>query len=414
MRIYTFVLCIIALLTTSSASLQADCACMCGSNVSENCCHDACGRWFLLSQEPQGLNFHGWINGGFIGNTASPASKFNGPYNAVDRSNESIMNQLYFVAERGLPQSSWGIGGRVDMLYGEDFFLAESIGIEKRQDGSAHWNREYYGVAFPQAFLTLGSDVFSVQVGHFYSVVGYEGVMAPDNFFYSKSYSYQFAGPFTHWGVQTNWSPNSSLTFQLGLHSGWDAFDRVSDDVGVVGKIRYDSMENGWWTSYALTTGKEFNNSADLGITEDFTNRTRYSWLVGLPLTDRLEYVFHHWLGFQADGALGGERADWYGIDQYLYYAINNYLKAGLRFEWFRDEEGTRVGLNRASNPNVPPFVGNFYSVSLGVNWTPTYNLIIRPEFRADWYDGTAVRLPFDDGDDDSQFMLGFDGILLF
>lgn len=402
MRTAGIFLSVLFLLTTSSASGQ------------ECCCDDSCGRWFLLTQEPEGLNFHGWINAGFIGNTASPASKFNGPYNAVDRSNEPMMNQLYFVAEKGLPHSSWGIGGRVDMLYGEDFFLAESIGIEKRQDGSARWNREYYGVAFPQAFLSLGSELLSVQVGHFYSVVGYEGVMSPDNFFYSKSFSYQFAGPFTHWGVQTNWSPSEAWTVQLGLHNGWDAFDRISDDVGVVGKIRYDSSENGWWTSFALTTGKEFNNSADLAITDDFTNRTRYSCLVGLPLTSNLEYVFHHWLGFQEDGALGGERADWYGVDQYFYYTLNDRWKTGLRLEWFRDEEGTRVGLNRASNPNNPPFAGNFYSIALGVNWTPTYNLIVRPELRADWYDGSAAPLPFDDGDDDSQFMLGCDAILLF
>ena len=83
-----------------------------------------------------------------------------------------------------------------------------------------------------------------------------------------------------------------------------------------------------------------------------------------------------------------------------------------MRFEWFRDEEGTRVGLNRPSNPNVPPLDGNFYSLSLGLNWMPTYNLTVRPELRADWYNGDA--LPYDDGADDNQFMVGFDAILRF
>jgi len=92
----------------------------------------------------------------------------------------------------------------------------------------------------------------------------------------------------------------------------------------------------------------------------------------------------------------------------------NDTWKGGLRFEWFRDEDGTRVGLNRTRNFNNPPFAGNVYSLSAGVNWTATRNLVIRPELRADWYDGNAARLPYQDGNNSSQFMLGFDAILQF
>jgi hypothetical protein len=237
--------------------------------------------------------------------------------------------------------------------------------------------------------------------------------MAPDNFFYSKAYSYQFAGPFTHWGAQTNWKLNDRWTTQIGLTNGWDALDRVSDSVGVVGRIRYDNPCNKRWTSFAVVTGNEFNNSAGVAITDEFTNRSRYSFLFGLPLGSRNEYVFHHWGGFQADGAPNGGDAYWYGIDQYLYRNITHRLRAGARFEWFRDEDGTRVGLNRLTNPNVPPFAGNFYSISLGMNWQPMKNVIIRNDIRFDWFDnGTA--LPFDDGTRDNQTLLGFDAILTF
>ena len=87
-----------------------------------------------------------------------------------------------------------------------------------------------------------------------------------------------------------------------------------------------------------------------------------------------------------------------------------------LRQATYHDYLGTRVGLNRPSNPNVPPFPGNVYSLSAGVNWTPADNFILRPEIRADWYDGnTNVQQdPYGDGDDSSQLMLGFDAIFLF
>lgn len=121
--------------------------------------------------------------------------------------------------------------------------------------------------------------------------------------------------------------------------------------------------------------------------------------------------MFHHWLGVQESGAADGSDAIWAGIDQYLTYTINDCTKLGLRFEWFRDDDGTRVGLNRSSNPNTPPFIGNFYSLSFGVNYAPTSNLVFRPELRADWFEGSSS-LPFNDGAKDNQFMLGFDVIL--
>jgi hypothetical protein len=107
-----------------------------------------------------------------------------------------------------------------------------------------------------------------------------------------------------------------------------------------------------------------------------------------------------------------GSDALWYGIDQYLYYTINDCWKAGSRFEWFRDEDGTRVGLNRPSNPNKPPFFGNFYSLSAGLSWTPTSNLMVRPELRWDWFDGAGV--PCADGTKDDQLLLAADVIWRF
>lgn len=386
----------------------------CGATVCSCPDYSFCEQAYLFPQKDCGFNLRGWIDAGFIGNMSDPGSKFNGPYNGVDRSNEVMLNQFYLIGQRALPQYGWGLGGRVDVLYGEDFWLAESTGFERYQTGAERWNPEYYGVAFPQAYVDFGNQDLSLQVGHFYSIMGYEGMMAPDNFFYSKSYSYQFAGPFQHWGGQVNYNLNESWSVQLGLVNGWDALDRVSDDVSFIGKIKYEGP-TGIWSSLAVLTGKEYNNQANLNLARnDFENRTRYSWLVGLPLTCRMEYVFHHWLGAQQDGALDGGAAYWYGIDQYLYYSINNCWKAGARFEWFRDEDGTRVGLNRPSNPNNGPYVGDFYSLALGLNWKPRTNLMVRPEIRYDWYDGDAVVDPFDDGADSSQLMLGIDAILFY
>ena len=154
----------------------ADCTSQCMPIC--NAC-DACEPWRLFPQcrDGEGINLHGWIAAGFVGNTSSPDSRFNGPYNAVDRANEGMLNQIYFIAEKKLPSDGChGIGGRVDVIYGEDFFLAQSVGMENHDDGSPHWNSQYYGLAIPQAYVEMGRSDLSLKLGHFYSIIGYEGL----------------------------------------------------------------------------------------------------------------------------------------------------------------------------------------------------------------------------------------------
>jgi Putative beta-barrel porin-2, OmpL-like. bbp2 len=368
----------------------------------------------LFKQREGKLNVFGWVDGGFIGNTGSPKSRFNGPYNAVDRANEVMGNQLYLVAEKKLSEDRWGVGMRLDTLYGEDWLLASSVGFERNTAGGLKWNPEYYGIAFPQGYIDVGRSDLSLKIGHFYSIVGYEGVMAPNNFFYSKAYSYQFSQPITHWGGLATWNVNSNWKVQAGLTNGWDTLDRnLGDRLNTLAGVKY-SADAGWWSSFAIVSGDDINNPGGQAIPNQLANRTRYSLLAGVPIGERWDYTFHHWLGAQQAGKVGGGTADWYGIDQYLLYTINDRWKGGLRLEWFRDQDGTRVGLNRPSNPNKVPFVGNFTSLSAGLNWKPSANLTFRPEIRADWFDGAQAIKPFRDGKDSSQLMLGLDGIVLF
>jgi hypothetical protein len=183
--------------------------------------------------------------------------------------------------------------------------------------------------------------------------------------------------------------------------------------VNFQGKARVQNNNNSLAGSFAIITGDQFSNVAQLPtVTNTNANRTRYSLILEARPTNRVEYVFHQWLGTQNEGAPGGGTALWTGIDQYLYYSVSDQWKAGARFEWFQDTDGTRVGLNRPANPNKPPLPGNFFSLTVGPNYLPTENLLIRPELRWDFYNGEA--LPYGDGTKTQQLMLGFDMILKF
>jgi hypothetical protein len=378
-----------------------------------------CGPWRCRCQPswspsdwlttPAGsTRFYGWLNAGGIINTGDPSSGFNGPYNQIDN-NGGMFNQGYFVAERALKSDDGiSLGGRFDVLFGNDFLLAQSSGLEAERDFSLGWNNQYYGLALPQMYGQIGNRDFSLKVGHFYTVVGYEGVPAPVNFFYSKAYSYMFAGPFTHWGALASWNLTDRFTVDGGVVNGWNALDRTVNQAAFMGRARLTGEDPRDWSAFSVITGNEDTRIPQFGA----KNRTRYSALWNMQLTDRFQYLFHHWLGFQGDALANGKNALWYGLDQYVFYPLNDCWKLGFRFEWFRDEQGVRVGLNRPSNPNKPPFQGSFYSASFGLNYSRTPNFIIRPELRFDFYEGKNK--PFDDGIAVNQLMLGGDMIWMF
>jgi hypothetical protein len=369
------------------------------ANACESCCERAGGR--------RTFQVEGWLNAGFLLNGNEPPSGFHGPFNQTDR-HEGSLNQAYLVVERPLADGAcMSLGGRADLMYGTDSFLAESKGFERRSDGTAKWNGDHYGLAAPQAYGEVGNDRLSLKVGHFYTIVGYEGVPAVNNFFYTKSLSYMFAGPFVQWGGLATYKASQRLSFDAGIVNGWDALDRVTDRATFLGRASLGDKEDPFWTSFAIITGDELN---DLGT--ESTNRTRYSLIMGANLTCRLQYVFHHWYGFQDNFLSAGDSTRWYGIDQYAYYELTPCLRLGGRFEWFRDDDGVRLGLSRPSNPNENPFVGDMYSLSLGMNWTPYSSVMLRPEIRWDWFEGTG--LPFNDGTDAQQFLVGMDAIWRF
>jgi hypothetical protein len=377
-----------------------------------SCCPcDACQPWRLLPTLPGGFQCYGWLNGGAALNADSPASRFNGPVTLADR-DELMLNQSYIVLERSAEPflGPIDLGARLDLLFGTDYFFTEAAGLERDRVGTPKWNnRRFYGLALPQMYLDFVWNDLSVKVGHFYTLLGYESVMAPANFFYTHSYAFQYGRPFTHTGVLTTYRWTDRLVLYNGIHNGWDAFDRPSERAAYLGGARWTNDAGNLWISYFITAGQEFN------VLNVYTNRTAYSLIAGWQINDCWQYVIDHTAGWQDRFTLNGDDVEWYGLAQYLFYTVNECWKFGLRFEWFRDDDGVRVGSNtRLTNPVTGgSFVGNFYDISLGLNWTPTSNFAVRPELRWDWYTGPGPS-PYDDGTKDHQFLGAVDLIWQF
>ena len=381
-------------------------------------CPDEC-TWRLFdcwnNSNCRGLSVTGFIAQSYTWNPDNPSDNFNGPQTFNDRANEYQLNQFYTTIEKSLGDAGccWQIGGRVDLLWGTDYRFTTAGGLEDTWN-----NRRFYGIALPQAYVEIGYNDLRVKLGHYYTIIGYETVPAAENFFLSHAYTMQYGEPFTHTGALFTYDYHPRLQLIGGFDQGWDLWEDDNSQISFLGGVNWTSSDARTTIAGALTFGDE-----NVGATHD--ERAMGSFVLTHKLNDRWTYVFQSDAGQQQQGDVAnGNDAEWYGINQYLYYDINCCWTAGLRFEWFRDDDGTRVGSVAPGNTifagSVTPgdgFSGDFYEISLGANYKPNANLVFRPEVRWDWYSGPdaiAGGRPYDAGTDSSQTTLAFDVIWLY
>ncbi|MBN1589490.1 MAG: outer membrane beta-barrel protein, partial [Pirellulales bacterium] len=266
-----------------------------------------------------------------------------------------------------------------------------------------------YGLSMPQLYLDLGWNDLTIRVGHFCTILGYEKLQAPENFFYSHTYMKQYAEPFTHTGVLAMYPVNDQWSFSAGITNGWNNWTDNNDNVGFLGGATWTSRDRCSSLAFACTATKEdAHNDNDLFL---------YSLVYQRQMTNRLQWVLQHDYAFENDGAAGGQDAEWYGLATYFYYKLNSRWSAGLRYEWFSDDDGVRViGMGYPHGIPLAGVASHWQDISIGLKYQPNERLIVRSECRWDWVDPlTAVPDgPFDDFNARDQFLWSTDVILRF
>ena len=381
------------------------------------CEDESCDPWRLFN-ERCGWNLYGFLNVSATGNASNPANGFNGPVSFLDKEDVRL-NQGYLILERVADTGGcgWDWGGRFDTMYGTDYVFTQAAGLELHQNGTGHWNAhtgasfEEYGLALPQMYGEIAYNNLSVKVGHFYTIIGYQVVNANRNFFITQPYTFQYGEPFTHTGALAAWKYCDEWTIHAGLVNGWDKLDAVTDQTAGLGGITYAPSHGRYTVFLSGIVGKEDGIAVPLQGT-----RALYSLVFTYNFSDKLQYVLQHDNGHQENFANTGTDAEWYGVNQYLFYTINECWKFGGLAEWFRMTMAALVWVTapiRLNGSGLPAgdFAGNYYELALGANWTPHANLVVRPELRWDWSDST-IATPY--VGKDSQFIAAVDAIIHF
>jgi hypothetical protein len=376
----------------------------CGDAESEPCevVHGRPHRQCSFFNWLDGVDFDTWLDQGATINTLSPRDRTNGPVTFNNRSNDYQLNQTYFRLKRDVNTQCdlWDVGGRVDLLYGTDSVYTEARGLETTDAFGPKWNAQQYGLALPQVyaeFFAPWGNGIDVKFGHFYSGFGYESVAAPENFFYSHSYMFQYGEPKTYTGFIGE-SRLGNFTITAGMTRGWDNWEDNNNDLAFTGGIKWESCNRQTSVALNINAGREQDDPS--------TNiRALYSLIIQQKLGDLWQYVIQYDYAREPGAGVDGSIASWYGVNQYLYREINECWKASMRFEWFRDENGSRVpGAART---------GDYYELTGGVNWMPNTYVVVRPEIRWD-FAGTPDLLPYGDGTRSNQLLLDCDVIVRF
>ncbi len=369
------------------------------------------------------VTVQGWIEAGYAWHDGQRnPDGFNGVDGFNDRDEEFQLNQVYVTIQKALKDNDccWDWGYTVDLLMGSDYRYPLAKGLDARDDGTPRWNfddRNFYGLAMPQAYLEFGTKCLSYKVGHYYTLLGNEVVPATGNVFYSHSYLFLYGYPFTQTGVLATYKANDQLTIATGINEGWDNFDDTDENISYTGQIIMTTKDKHTTLNYAWQYGNEpITSGGNLGGNPAAREgRFVNSLILSHDLNDRLSYVIENGDGFQTNGEAGGGTASWFGVDTYLIYKLNCCWTAATRLEWFRDTDGTRVapvgdfqGGNVAS---VGGFAGNFYDITMGLNWHPNANVQFRPEIRYDLFNGDALNgvKPYHDGTSNHQWIYSTD-----
>jgi hypothetical protein len=322
------------------------------------------------------------------------------------RPNEVQLHQAWLYAEKAIDTADgFDIGGRIDYVYGTDAQDTQAFGTGQTGWDNP-WDNGAYGHALPQAYLEAGYGDLSVKIGHFFTIIGWEVVGAPDNFFYSHAYTMYNSEPFTHTGTLFTYKASEDVTVYGGHVFGWDSGFEDNGDA-FLGGVSLQVTDD-WNMTYA-TVGGRFG-SDKLGNNE---KGYMHSIVNQYTLSEKLQYITQSDLLTSEDEA-GDTYRDTFGINQYLIYTLSDCWAVGSRFEWWSvSRDSTGLGGVTGAGSRV-----DIYDVTMGLNYRPHANVVVRPEVRYDWARGaTSTELAntvelFESGRD--QFTFGLDTVFTF
>lgn len=285
------------------------------------------------------------------------------------------------------------IGGTVTATFGDDANIINSY-PKNQLDAPFTAGPD---IDITQAYLTLTSGQFTLNVGKYVTLAGAEVIDTTGDVNYSKSILFGYAIPFTHTGARLTWAATSALSLIVGANKGWDTTKSLNspqngspvyNDTGALtieGGIAWNPSKVFSLAAQGYTGQVEEGTAVALGnpfvVTPARPTRSIADLVAIYHLTPALRFTVNGDMGSQTNsnivngqGALiGYGTGTWSGVAGYATYAINSLWSVTARTEYMADFGGLRFGQSQ-----------RWGEATLTLAYAPNPNVIIRGEIRGD------------------------------
>lgn len=360
-----------------------------------------------------GVKIYGYSEAGIMfDTTASHGPTFLGLNNIR---NTPMLDKVSLNVERTVDPSKrkFDIGFRGEGIWGTDSRWIHSNGMADSQTGRYQFDplQMYVDIATP--YLPM-----RIRVGKWIELAGFEHFSAnlygafsdPARAFYSYSYQFLYAEPGTQTGVLGTYVLSPKWSFDFGFTRGWNQSVRDANHyLDLLGRVTYTPTEKTAIT-FVMTEGPEFPAGFGRGLAagdhKDWW--TALDLVVTQKITDKLSVgIGSDFVNAPHIPNVSGGSKQWGGLAGYISYAINSYITANTRLEWYKDAaNGFSTGAATRAN---------YYEATLGPAIKPFPNnkhlsqLLFRPEARIDWSDHRVFA-----GKDKVQFSMSGDVVYTF
>jgi hypothetical protein len=348
------------------------------------------GTWLGMAMDCSRVSLYGWAAGSF---TPSTATHNNFPVVWNDLANEFLLQQAWVRLERTIVTDTttptWGF--RSDWLFGTDYRFTLPRGIFNGQLENDNGLPNLYGVD-PIAFYLEGyiptcCHGLDMKVGRWFTPFGVESLEAISTPLVSRSYSFNFAPPFTHTGALFTLNINPTWTLQMGPCVGNDIFlDAPANEPRMVSTLRWAPPGGRDTVTFGTSIG---HGTYDLA--QDFNRINVFDIVWTHTFTSRVSYAFECIYGYQNQFPVTNDEdevedfifTNWAGWVNYLFWTLNPKCTSVTRLEFFDDFQGVRTG-----------FEGLYTAITTGLQYRPNKHVLILPELR---YDYNSESRPFED-----------------
>ena len=237
-----------------------------------------------------------------------------------------------------------------------------------------------------EGYVTYKAPVgegLDIKLGKWITLLGAEVIKRTANFNISHSYLFGFAIPFTHTGLLLSYPVHSTLSLSAGVVNGWDNVIDNNDAKTFIGQAVFTPAEifsvavNGIW-------GAEQNN-----------NDRNTRWVIDVvptlkPFKD-FTLLGNFDYGREENVAAIGRNAQWWGVAVVANYDFTEQFGVAVRGEYFRDDDGVRVGATDPTDPLQTLVGADLWEATLTLHYKLSDHILTRLEYRYDFSGGDKL-----------------------